>query len=123
MDISSNEIELIVKQVIAGLGAPEKSQAPGPSVFTLSPLNRQSGAGMTSASGVAGAGSMTGTTVYGGKTGDDGVFDDIEDAIEAAYQAQRDYVANYKVYDRQRIIEAIRRTARDHVETMCLMIV
>ena len=123
MDISSIEIELIVKQVIAGLGAPEKSQAPGPSVFTLSPLNRQSGAGMTSASGVAGAGSMTGTTVYGGKTGDDGVFDDIEDAIEAAYQAQRDYVANYKVYDRQRIIEAIRRTARDHVETMCRMIV
>ena len=106
MDISSNEIELIVKQVIAGLGAPEKSQAPGPSVFTLSPLNRQSGA-----------------TVYGSKTGNDGVFDDIEDAIEAAYQAQRDYVANYKVYDRQRIIEAIRRTARDHVETMCRMIV
>lgn len=92
MDISSNEIELIVKQVIAGLGVSSRGAEP-----MKQPIKQPGG--------------------------DHGVFDDIGDAIEAAYRAQRDYVTNYKVYDRQRIIEAVRRTARDHIETLCRMIV
>lgn len=84
MDISSNEIERIVKQVIAGMGTSSSSAAD--------------------------------TDAYG-------VFAKIEDAIDAAYVAQQDYVANYKIYDRQRIIEAIRRTARENMEMWCSKIV
>ena len=36
-----------------------------------------------------------------------------------AWKAQRDWAANYKIEDRQRIIEAIRRCARAHVEEWC----
>lgn len=75
-------------------------------MFTLPPLSRQSDA-----------------TVYGSKTDNDGVFDNIEDVIEMIYQTRRDYAVNYKAYDRQRITEAIRRTARDYVEVICRMIV
>ncbi|MCR4657812.1 MAG: aldehyde dehydrogenase EutE [Lachnospiraceae bacterium] len=47
--------------------------------------------------------------------GDLGVFEKTGDAVEAAYKAQRDWVANYKVEDRKRIVEEIRRTSRDHI--------
>lgn len=106
MDISSNEIELIVKQVIAGLGRPDGSRDRKP------------------AASFVGRTGYTGTAEAAKKAdGDYGVFDQIEDAVEAAYQAQRDYVANYKVYDRQRMIEAVRRVARENIETLCRMIV
>ena len=40
----------------------------------------------------------------------------MDDAVEAAWKAQRDWAANYKVEDRRRVIEAIRRCARGYVE-------
>ena len=110
MDISSRELEMIVKQVVAGLQGGAVSQAGSASQPVKSP-------GLSE-------------VVYGGaaaaapvRSGEYGVFDRVEDAIEAAYRAQRDYVTNYKIHDRQRIIEAIRRTARENVETLCRMIV
>ena len=110
MDISSRELEMIVKQVVAGLQGGAVSQAGSASQPVKSP-------GLSE-------------VVYGGaaaaapvRSGEDGGFDRVGDAIEAAYRAQRDYVTNYKIYDRQRIIEAIRRTARENVETLCRMIV
>ena len=93
MDISSQEIEAIVKQVLAGMGG---SQTSAPAV------------GCPAASGAA---------------GDRGVFENVDDAVEAAWKAQRDWAANYKIEDRQRIIEAIRRCARAHVEEWCRKIV
>ncbi len=92
MDISSQEIEAIVKQVLSGMG----------STPTASP---SAAAPRCSA------------------CGDRGVFENVDDAVEAAWKAQRDWVTNYKVEDRQRIIEAIRRCARAHVEEWCRKIV
>lgn len=94
MDISSQEIEAIVKQVLAGMGGAQTSAAPA--AYTVAP---------------------------GGAAGDRGVFENVDDAVEAAWKAQRDWVANYKIEDRQRIIEAIRRCARAHVEEWCHKIV
>ena len=82
MDISSQEIEAIVKQVLAGMGGAQTSAAPA--AYTAAP---------------------------GGAAGDRGVFENVDDAVEAAWKAQRDWAANYKIEDRQRIIEAIRRCA------------
>ena len=53
---------------------------------------------------------------------ENGVFERVEDAIEAAYTAQRQWVNHYKVEDRRRIIEAIRTAARNHAETMARMV-
>ena len=45
-----------------------------------------------------------------------GVFEDANEAVEAAYVAQRKWVTEYKIEDRQRIVEAIRITARAHAQ-------
>lgn len=50
--------------------------------------------------------------------GDYGVFEHIEDAIEAAYYAQRDWYLNYKVEDRNRIIAAIRKVSLENAEDL-----
>ena len=92
MDISSQEIEAIVKKVLSGMG------------------------GTPTASPSAAAPRCS-------TCGDRGVFENVDDAVEAAWKAQRDWVTNYKVEDRQRIIEAIRRCARAHVEEWCHKIV
>ena len=55
--------------------------------------------------------------------GEDGVFERVEDAVEAAWKAQREWVTKYKVEDRKRIVEAIRVCARSHVEEWCRKIV
>lgn len=113
MDISSQEIESIVRKVISGIeqnntaaqSAYKPAVAPAPTVSSQP------------------AGSFgCGKPVSAGKS-ELGVFDDVEDAIEAAYKAQRDWITNYKIEDRQRIIEAIRRWSRSHIEEWCRKIV
>ncbi|SFR87498.1 propionaldehyde dehydrogenase [Anaeromicropila populeti] len=93
MDISSQEIEAIVRKVIAGIN-------PATNVTPDIPAIK--------------------SPKY---TGDNGVFERVEEAVEAAWKAQRDWVTNYKVEDRHRIVEAIRRCGRDHVEEWSHLIV
>lgn len=54
--------------------------------------------------------------------GDNGVFERVEDAIEAAYAAQRIWYKEYKMEDRRRIIEAIRVAAKANAEMFAKMI-
>lgn len=54
--------------------------------------------------------------------GDYGVFENVEDAIEAAYQAQKIYLDKFQVKDRQRIIAAIRKVCRENAETLAKMV-
>lgn len=58
MDISSQEIEAIVKQVLAGMGGAQTSAAPA--AYTAAP---------------------------GGAAGDRGVFENVDDAVEAAMES------------------------------------
>lgn len=51
-----------------------------------------------------------------------GVFDRIEDAIDAAYQAQRTFVKDFKLKDRERIITAIREACSKQVENLARMV-
>ena len=50
--------------------------------------------------------------------GDYGVFEHIEDAIDAAHSAQRDWYLNYKIEDRERIIAAIRKVSLENAEDL-----
>lgn len=54
-------------------------------------------------------------------TGQKGVFADVHDAIEAAKTAQICYVRDYKMEDRERIIESIRAAALSHKEELADM--
>lgn len=91
MDITSQEIDAIVQKVLAGM------QTSGTvSTRRACPVPASPAAACAS--------------------GDNGVFETVDDAVEAAWKAQRQWVSRYKIEDRQRIIEAIRRCARAHVE-------
>ena len=50
------------------------------------------------------------------------MFDHVEEAIEAAYQAQRRWVKDYNLEDRKRIIAAIRRVSEEHAEELAKMV-
>lgn len=86
MEIGAKEIELIVREVLAGME--KKGTEPA----------------------------------YVSSQSENGVFERVEDAIEAACKAQREWVRHYKVEDRRRIIEAIRVTAGNHAEALAGMV-
>lgn len=103
MDISSEQIEEIVKKV----------------VFSV-----QNGSHSIDTAAQAAVRNTTGTSKgAGGSQGDYGVFDDVDDAVEAAWKAQRVWATEFKIEDRKIVIEAIRRCAREHVEEWCHKIV
>ena len=54
--------------------------------------------------------------------GDNGVFERVEDAIDAACAAGREWAFHYKVEDRRRVIEAIRVMARENARTLAQMV-
>ena len=56
------------------------------------------------------------------ETGDNGVFEKVEDAIDAAYAAQKLWYTKYKMEDRRRIIEAVRAAARENAKMFARMI-
>ncbi len=67
---------------------------------------------------------MTGTQqTVSSSSGEWGVYDRVEDAIDAAYKAQKIWVDKYKVEDRNRIIDAIRNVGRQHARELSEMIV
>ena len=50
--------------------------------------------------------------------GDYGVFENMSDAIDAAYIAQKDWYENYNVKAREKIIAAIRKVSLEHAEDL-----
>ena len=92
--MEAREIELIVQQVLSNMD--------------LSRIN-------TGAYQNQGSNSRT--------KGDYGVFERVEDAIDAAFEAQKKYLDQCTLSDRNRIIEAIRRVSREHVQELASMIV
>lgn len=55
-------------------------------------------------------------------SGQKGVFERIEDAIDAAYQAQKLFNSKYHLKDRERIITAIRSACRAQIDKLALMV-
>ncbi len=95
MDISSQEIDDIVREVLQRM-QPQTSP-PQNAVKTAEPVRFVYTPGTSSA-------------------GEDGVFERVEDAIDAAYEAQKKWAHEYKEEDRSRVVEAIRACARSHAE-------
>ncbi|MDD3139329.1 MAG: aldehyde dehydrogenase EutE [Lachnospiraceae bacterium] len=92
--LDSKEVELIVQQIL--------------SKIDLNKINENvNGTQVGSASGV----------------GNYGVFERVEDAIDAAYEAQKLYLDMCSVKDRNRIIEAIRQVSREHAKEFAKRIV
>lgn len=114
MDISSQEIESIVRKVLSGIEQNNAAAAPVQQTAAPAPAYKAEAPQPAAGYGVK-------TAVPG--TSELGVFENVEDAIEAAYRAQREWITNYKIEDRQRIIEAIRRWSRTHIEDWCRKIV
>ncbi len=54
--------------------------------------------------------------------GDWGVFDRVEDAIDAAYIAQKKYIKEFRLEDREKMIAAIRKVCRENVESIARMV-
>lgn len=94
MEFGTNEISMIVEQVLKNL---EQNN--------MISTKKASNSGL-----------------YSNK-GDYGVFERVEDAIDAAYEAQKIYIDNFKIKDRQRLIAAIRKVSRENAETLARMIV
>ena len=58
-----------------------------------------------------------------GTVGDHGVFNQVEDAVKAAYQAQADLMKNYRLEDREAMIAAIRQATLANKQELAQMIV
>ena len=54
--------------------------------------------------------------------GDNGVFERVEDAIDAACAAGREWAFHYKVEDRRRVIEAMRGMAKENARTLAQLV-
>jgi len=87
--VDSSQIEAVVKQVIAEMG-----KLPGDSGISAASFN---------------------TPAASSSGGDRGVFMDVNEAVDAAWTAQREWV-RFKIEERQRVIGEIRRVSRAHVE-------
>lgn len=101
MKLDSNDVELIVKKVmqnIESLGLKPAATDAEKQVLNNSPTH----------------------TVGAGKLG---LFDDMQEAVDAAFIAQKNFLKNFQVKDRQKIISAIRKVARENVEVMAKQIV
>lgn len=99
MQISTQQIDKIVQQVLSNMQA---AGTPAP-VSAAVHYGAMAPASMPAVS--------VNTSVS-----DNGVFEDVDAAIEAAWTAQRSWACEYKVEDRQRVIEAIRTVSRAHAE-------
>ena len=106
LDISSQEIESIVRKVLSGI---EQTKTPA-----------QTPAWQAAAAPAVQKAAYTATAPVSDGLG---VFERVEDAIEAAWKAQREWITKYKIEDRQRVIEAMRRASRAHIEEWCHKIV
>jgi propionaldehyde dehydrogenase len=54
--------------------------------------------------------------------GENGIFNSVEAAVEASYNAQTEFIANYKLEDRNRIIEAIRNEVLNNNEKIAQLV-
>jgi len=110
MDIQTKDVERIVQQVLKSI-LPDvenmnKETQSAPNIKTYKP-------------GITKGPKREAIPVY--KNGNYGVFDTIEEAIDAAFEAQKIYVKKFQLKDRERLIRKIRETATANVATLAQM--
>lgn len=114
ISITENEVQRIVMEVL-------KNVEGNLAELSKKVDNQNSGVGAEiSASVPAGIETDISKVTYNGQAS--GVFDNVEEAIDAAYNAQIVYANKYRVEDRERIIAAIRQATLDKKEVLAHMV-
>lgn len=101
MNITENDIELIIKEVLKKFDTAVSAAAPA-AAPSASPVQYREEA--NAASPV------------------NGIFEKMEDAIDAAYEAQRTFYTRFKLKDRETFISAIRNACRAEIEKLAHMV-
>ena len=98
--ITNRDVELIVEQVLNKLGPVFESKkiTPIEKIAEYEPKNMS----------------------Y--DQGENGIFSSVEAAVEAVYEAQAEFVANYRIEDRNRIIESIRNEVINNNEKLAKLV-
>ncbi len=125
VDIQAKEIELIVQRVLNNVLANENI-TPEPEIKTYNPAKNNLSVNKPSENSTAVISkAITASDIFvpvAAAKGEYGVFDRMEDAIDAAYEAQKIYVNEFKLKNRNRLIDKIRETARANVEKLAMMV-
>lgn len=121
MEIGQKDIELIVQQVLKNVvsqasqaGASSAPSSAAPQVKTYRPGVPVQEFSMKSPYVPVSAAAQT-------VQGDYGVFDTMDQAVEAAYLAQKAYQAGFQLRDRERLIKSIRETGIKNAEKLARM--
>lgn len=115
MNITEMDLQRIVEEVLQNISkveTPDNTAGAQPKIETLKEINLQA----------LGNNSVIEAPHSNLYTQDKGVFDDINEAIEAADKAQKEFLKNYKLEDRERIINSIRKTVLENKETLAKMV-
>lgn len=111
MDIQTKDVELIVQQVLHNIlpnvGSIVRESAPEPTIQTYKP-------------GVTIVPVLHSKSAF--KEGSYGVFDTMEEAIEAAFEAQKVYVKQFQLKDRECLIKKIREATKANVAVLAKMV-
>ena len=114
VNITEMDLQRIVEQVIENISKTEntkETQINDIKVETLKEIN------------MAGSKVSSESTVYTSPLDSiTGVFEDMGQAIEAADKAQKNFVKNYNVQDRERMIQAIREVVLENKESLGRMV-
>lgn len=124
MDIGQKDIELIVQQVLKNVVSQTASSAPPasnqPEVKTYRPgvPVQEFNVDTKNASSVSYPYSSASASL---SSPNYGVFETMDQAVEAAYEAQKTYQLKFQLKDRERLIKAIRETGIKNVEKLAKM--
>jgi len=124
VDIGQKDIELIVQQVLKNVVSQTASSAPPassqPEVKTYRPgvPVQEFNVDTKNASSVSYPYSSASASL---SSPDYGVFETMDQAVEAAYEAQKTYQLKFQLKDRERLIKAIRETGIKNVEKLAKM--
>ncbi len=109
MEINAQDVEHIVQQVLKTILPTQEEE-----------LTNRPGIVKTYRPG-QGSEELAGAKEVMSNKGDYGVFEQMEDAIEAAYEAQRIYTRKFQLSDRERLIQNIRKVTKENVGTLAQM--
>ncbi|MDZ5474064.1 aldehyde dehydrogenase family protein [Bacillus sp. 31A1R] len=112
MSLSEKDIQTIIQSVMQNIETVIGQQSPQ-QAQEIAPIKMKTVSYETPNAGVHYSSSSVGEL---------GVFERMEDAIEASFLAQKEYVSSFQVKDRERIISAIRNVILSEKETLARMV-
>lgn len=112
MNLSEKDIQSIIESVLQNVESALSQDQQSPSAYTgQRPLKMKT------------LSPSSGASYQRGMEDKDGVFADVEDAIDAAYQAQAELIKRYQLRDRERIISSIREAIHKEKEALARFVV